>query len=330
MTIAVTYRTDDGTRWVSGKGSNLTAAEVDINFWNLGQAIEAIEASAPQPDDISSITQSGTSLVIHLTSGTTFTLAMPVVQFRWRGDWAPATAYLTLDAFKVDGVGVFSVNINHTSASSFDPAAVDGSSNPLYFQMFGVSSLTNLEDLLDVDVTGLADGDLLKWVAADSKWEVVSASGILDAIGSTRGAVLYRGASGWAILAPGTAGQFFQANGSGADPSWVTPAGSVAPQVTKTANYTVTTGDSGAHFDNIGASAEVDFTLPAAARGLTYAFLVDAVHTVKLICNGSDVIAVGGVTPSGTLQANTAASFVSIEAHKSGVWVTSSIMGSWS
>lgn len=49
---------------------------------------------------------------------------------------------------------------------------------------------------------------------------VLTASGVLDLIGSTRGATLYRGASGWAVLAPGTAGQTLHTGGSGADPSW--------------------------------------------------------------------------------------------------------------
>jgi len=49
---------------------------------------------------------------------------------------------------------------------------------------------------------------------------LLTASGVLDTIGSTRGSVLYRGASGWAVLAPGTAGQTLHTGGSGADPSW--------------------------------------------------------------------------------------------------------------
>lgn len=48
-----------------------------------------------------------------------------------------------------------------------------------------------------------------------------SASAILDLIGSTRGSILYRGASGWAILAPGAAGTKLTSNGAGTDPTWV-------------------------------------------------------------------------------------------------------------
>ena len=44
----------------------------------------------------------------------------------------------------------------------------------------------------------------------------------LDAIGATRGSILFRGANGWEILTPGTAGQTLHTNGVGADPDWNT------------------------------------------------------------------------------------------------------------
>lgn len=52
---------------------------------------------------------------------------------------------------------------------------------------------------------------------------VLSASvqAILDQISTTRGVILYRGAGGWAALAPGAAGTKLTSGGAGADPSWV-------------------------------------------------------------------------------------------------------------
>lgn len=50
----------------------------------------------------------------------------------------------------------------------------------------------------------------------------LTASDVLDMIGSTRGQVLYRGASTWSALGVGTAGQVLQSGGAGADPSWAT------------------------------------------------------------------------------------------------------------
>lgn len=62
---------------------------------------------------------------------------------------------------------------------------------------------------------------------------------ILDQISSTRGTVLYRGASAWAALAPGTSGQFLKTNGAGADPAWATVAGASGVTVLN-ADYTQT------------------------------------------------------------------------------------------
>lgn len=52
-----------------------------------------------------------------------------------------------------------------------------------------------------------------------------NASAILDLISNVRGTVLYRGAAGWAALAPGTSGQFLKTNGVGADPAWAAAGG---------------------------------------------------------------------------------------------------------
>src|SRR3990167_5131170 len=52
-----------------------------------------------------------------------------------------------------------------------------------------------------------------------------SATAALDSLGSTRGQVLYRGASAWTVLSPGTSGSVLLSGGAGADPSWGAAAG---------------------------------------------------------------------------------------------------------
>lgn len=42
----------------------------------------------------------------------------------------------------------------------------------------------------------------------------------LDSLGATQGTVLYRGAAGWASLAPGVGGRRLTTHGAGADPTW--------------------------------------------------------------------------------------------------------------
>lgn len=48
---------------------------------------------------------------------------------------------------------------------------------------------------------------------------------ILDQLSSTRGSVIYRGNLGWTVLLPGTAGDFLQTAGAGADPLWAAAGG---------------------------------------------------------------------------------------------------------
>lgn len=73
--------------------------------------------------------------------------------------------------------------------------------------------LTDLETIAAAKVLGsVAGGDVSE----------LSITNVLDLAGSTRGQVLYRGASTWSALSPGTAGQLLQTGGAGADPSWVT------------------------------------------------------------------------------------------------------------
>lgn len=50
--------------------------------------------------------------------------------------------------------------------------------------------------------------------------EEITASQLMDWVGSTRGAILYRGASGWAILIPGNLDYPLVSNGVGADPAY--------------------------------------------------------------------------------------------------------------
>lgn len=61
--------------------------------------------------------------------------------------------------------------------------------------------------------------------------EEVTATQVLDWLGATRGQILYRGASAWTVLAPGTAGQVLVTGGAGADPSWGAgiPTGAIMP-----------------------------------------------------------------------------------------------------
>lgn len=71
-------------------------------------------------------------------------------------------------------------------------------------------------------MANMADGTIKANVSGSSGTPGdVSISGVLDKLlGTTRGSVMYRGASSWASAGPGTAGYVWTTGGVGADPSW--------------------------------------------------------------------------------------------------------------
>jgi len=99
----------------------------------------------------------------------------------------------------------------------------------------------------------------------------------------------------------------------------------------KTTNYSVLTGDSGVVFDNTGAGAEVDFTLPTAAAGLTYTFYVDAAQIVKVIAGASTTIRLGGTVSAsaGNVQCAVTGGNVTLIAISSTQWVALDYTGAW-
>ena len=72
-------------------------------------------------------------------------------------------------------------------------------------------------------------------------------SSFLDnAFSNTQGSVLYRGASGWAALSPGTSGQYLTTGGASANPSWTTGASSGVTSITGTTDQVIASASTGA------------------------------------------------------------------------------------
>lgn len=95
----------------------------------------------------------------------------------------------------------------------------------------------------------------------------VTLTATLDTLTTTQGSVLYRGASSWVPLAPGTSGQVLTSGGSAANLSWTTVSGGGGSSTTLNkqtgTTYTVQTTDAGAVIRFSSASG-VAVTLPAA------------------------------------------------------------------
>lgn len=79
---------------------------------------------------------------------------------------------------------------------------------------------------------------LIIWDDSAGTFVFVTLSEVLDSLSTTHGAILYRDSAAWQALAPGTAGQILQTNGSGADPSWGAGPSFKGALVVKSANQT--------------------------------------------------------------------------------------------
>jgi hypothetical protein len=127
-----TYRTNDGAKWGSGKGSDLTPAEVDINFWDIIQRLITLEALPDAAAGIDHFTVSGTQFTVVMTDTTTRgPYDLPQLDFTDQGVWQASTPYSVNDTFTING-GLYRVLFAHTSGLTFDAGANDGSGHDYY------------------------------------------------------------------------------------------------------------------------------------------------------------------------------------------------------
>lgn len=136
---SITFRTDDGAKWGTGVGHNLTPAQVDVNFWNLKTAIEYLQENPPEAVSVSSVVQSANTITFYMTDGTTQgPFILPAAAITFRGDWAATTAYGVGDIIAANA-GLYIVLTAHTSGATFDPGANDGSGADYYDQILAPS-----------------------------------------------------------------------------------------------------------------------------------------------------------------------------------------------
>ena len=160
----LTFRTDDATRWGTGKGAVLTKAEVDMNFWTLLTYIAELASNPALPAEIDTITVENGQMVITLTNSTSFgPFDLPEQAFNWTDAYQPDHVYAPFDVFtattETDGDGAYLVLQAHTSATVFDPDATN-MSGPLYALMFPFQNIYDISFYAPGIVgNGLALGD---------------------------------------------------------------------------------------------------------------------------------------------------------------------------
>lgn len=125
MVDQVTFRTTDNLRWGPGQGSDLPATEIDINFWVLLTAVQALQAESNDHAGIDHFVIVGTNLFVHLTNH--FVLGpytLPMAQWNFRGEWSPRMAYQAFDVFTHEKA-VYLVLLQHVSNSLFSASSTD-------------------------------------------------------------------------------------------------------------------------------------------------------------------------------------------------------------
>jgi len=101
--------------------------------------------------------------------------------------------------------------------------------------------------------------------------------------------------------------------------------------VTKTSSYVVTVAESGTLYSNMGATAEVTLTLPAAVSGLNYCFYVADAYTMTIDPDDADQVHHLTNAAGDRLQnTGTAGDSVCLTAVDGTYWVPTGEEGTWS
>lgn len=119
--------------WGPGVDANLTANQVDQNFYDVDQRLHTAITTPLAPTQITSFNAVGNQLFIHMSDGTVMgPVTLPEVRWFFRGVWQPNTVYAIDDVFTGPNNLVYIVDYPHTSGTSFDPGANDGKGNNFY------------------------------------------------------------------------------------------------------------------------------------------------------------------------------------------------------
>lgn len=117
--VALKYRTDDNAQWGAGLGRDLQPQEIDQNFYDVEQRLEAVEQNPVLPNEIQSISIDGNRMTITMADHTVFgPYVLPQAAFRFTGAFQPNHDYRLYD-FLVANDGLYLVLHDFTSGDTF-------------------------------------------------------------------------------------------------------------------------------------------------------------------------------------------------------------------
>ena len=143
-------------------------------------------------------------------------------------------------------------SVSHEWINSISTSGVPSLSQPAFSDLSG--------NIAASQMVALPTGDVYQGNGSNQP-AAVSLSAAIDAVlGSVQGDILYRNASVWTVLAPGTNGQFLETQGASANVTWGTPSGSGSVGNCSTADalaYYATTGTTVGCLSSVGTSGQV-------------------------------------------------------------------------
>lgn len=127
------YKNTNLLKWGAGLNRALTSLEGDENIWLIWQEFVDVWAAIPAAAGIQDILVVGSQFRVQLQDGRLLgPYTMPTPTLRPRDLWLANTTYNKLDLVYVPGMGIFFVNLDHTSAATFDPTrTIDVGSPPV-------------------------------------------------------------------------------------------------------------------------------------------------------------------------------------------------------
>jgi hypothetical protein len=140
-TDSLTFRTTDDTRWGAGNGMDLTATQIDINFWVLYTALLAIQEHQDASAAISEFIVNGDQFSVKLTNHVVLgPFTLPVAAFNFRGPWQANAVYNINDVFTAtDSFGQSALWLViwpvPNSGATFFQGSNDGNGHNFYVEM---------------------------------------------------------------------------------------------------------------------------------------------------------------------------------------------------